>query len=396
MINLLKRFLHLEAAGGVILFFTAVLALILANSPWSGLYLSFLDIPVQFRIGALDVHKPLLLWINDGLMAIFFLLVGMEIKREMQEGSLSSLRQASLPMIAAIGGMVVPAALFSLVAYADEALMRGWAIPMATDIAFALGVLSLLGRRIPLSLKVFLLALAIIDDLGAIMIIALFYTSEVHTTPLFFAVALSGMLLMLNRCRVMRLAPYLLIGVLLWFAVLKSGVHATIAGVILGFAIPHAKRLSHSPLQLLEHRLHPWSSYFILPLFAFANAGLSFTGLSWSDLGAGLPLAIIVGLFIGKPLGVMLVSWIAVKLKLAVLPEKVSWIQLFGLAVLCGIGFTMSIFISGLAFDTTSDMFAASRLGILFGSSVAAVSGYLLLRKASGNRQDKECNRVSS
>ena len=396
MVDLVKRFLQLEAASGIILFFTAVLALILANSPWSEIYFSFLDIPVQFRVGSLDVHKPLLLWINDGLMAIFFLLVGMEIKREALEGSLSSMRQAGLPVIAAIGGMIVPAAMFSFIINDAPQFMAGWAIPMATDIAFALGVLSLLSGRVPLSLKVFLLALAIIDDLGAIMVIALFYTAELHTIPLLFAVALSAMLLMLNRSRVMLLTPYLIVGALLWLAVLKSGVHATISGVILGFAIPHIRGAAHTPLRQLEHQLHPWSSYFILPFFAFANAGLSFTGLSWTDLGSGLPLAIIVGLFIGKPLGVMLVSWLAVKAKLAILPENVGWQQLFGLSVLCGIGFTMSIFIGGLAFGTASEAFASSRLGILFGSLIAAVFGYILLRNATRTCQRKEQKRVSS
>ncbi|MBB6056783.1 Na+/H+ antiporter NhaA [Tolumonas osonensis] len=396
MVDLVKRFLQLEAASGIILFFTAVMALILANSPWSELYFSFLDVPVQLRIGDLDVHKPLLLWINDGLMAVFFLLVGMEIKREVLEGSLSTRRQAGLPVIAAIGGMIVPAVLFSLVVDDTPQLMAGWAIPMATDIAFALGVLSLLSGRIPLSLKVFLLALAIIDDLGAILVIALFYTETLHTTPLLFAAALSAILLMLNRNRVMSLTPYLIIGGLLWLAILKSGIHATIAGVILGFTIPHVRGAAHTPLRLLEHKLHPWSSYFILPFFAFANAGLSFSGVSWSDLGSGLPLAIIIGLIIGKPLGVMLVSWLAVKAKLAVLPENVGWYQLFGLSVLCGIGFTMSIFISGLAFGTTSDAFASSRLGILFGSLIAAVFGYILLRNATRIRRSKERKRVSS
>ena len=396
MVDLVKRFLQLEAASGIILFFTAVMALILANSPWAELYFSFLDIPVQFRISELDIHKPLLLWINDGLMAIFFLLVGMEIKREILEGSLSSLRQAGLPVIAAIGGMIVPAVLFSLVVNDAPQLMAGWAIPMATDIAFALGVLSLLSGRIPLSLKVFLLALAIIDDLGAILVIALFYTEELHTTPLLFAAALSAVLLMFNRNKVMSLMPYLIVGGLLWVAVLKSGIHATIAGVILGFMIPHERGAAHTPLRLLEHTLHPWSSYFILPFFAFANAGLSFSGLSWGNLGSGLPLAIVIGLIVGKPLGVMLISWLAVKARLAVLPENVGWYQMFGLSVLCGIGFTMSIFISGLAFGITNEAFASSRLGILFGSLIAAVFGYILLRNATRIRRSKERKRVSS
>ena len=390
MVGLVKRFLHLEAASGVILFCAAILALLLVNSPWQPLYHAFLELPLQIRFSNLDLHKPLLLWINDGLMAIFFLLVGMEIKREMQEGSLSSLRQASLPVIAAIGGMVFPALLYWLVVHDHTELTSGWAIPMATDIAFALGVLSLLGSRIPTALKVFLLALAIIDDLGAIMVIALFYTEVLQWLPLAIAAGLSVVLLMANRMRVMHLGVYLLLGAFLWVAVLKSGIHATIAGVILGFAIPHCRAHPDTPLRRLEHQLHPWSSYFILPLFAFANAGLSFDGLSWSDLTSGLPLAIIIGLLIGKPLGVLLTCWGAVKTGLAVLPANVTWRQLSGLAVLCGIGFTMSIFIAGLAFGTAGAYFELARFGILLGSLLAAIFGYSLLCRTTRTDWVKE------
>lgn len=390
MVSLVKRFLHLEAASGVILFCAAILALLLVNSPWQPLYHAFLELPLQIRFSNLDLHKPLLLWINDGLMAIFFLLVGMEIKREMQEGSLSSLRQASLPVIAAIGGMVFPALLYWLVIRDHVELTSGWAIPMATDIAFALGVLSLLGSRIPTALKVFLLALAIIDDLGAIMVIALFYTEALHGLPLAIAAGLSVVLLIMNRMRVMHLGIYLVLGALLWVAVLKSGIHATIAGVILGFAIPHRRAHPDTPLRRLEHNLHPWSSYFILPLFAFANAGLSFDGLSWSDLTSGLPLAIMIGLLIGKPLGVLLTCWCAVKAGLAVLPTNVTWRQLSGLAVLCGIGFTMSIFIAGLAFGTAGAHFELARFGILLGSLLAAIFGYSLLCRTTRTDWVKE------
>ena len=390
MVSLVKRFLHLEAASGVILFCAAILALLLVNSPWQPLYHAFLELPLQIRFSNLDLHKPLLLWINDGLMAIFFLLVGMEIKREMQEGSLSSLRQASLPVIAAIGGMVFPALLYWLVISEHAELTSGWAIPMATDIAFALGVLSLLGSRIPTALKVFLLALAIIDDLGAIMVIALFYTEALHGLPLAIAAGLSVVLLIMNRMRVMHLGIYLVLGALLWVAVLKSGIHATIAGVILGFAIPHRRAHPDTPLRRLEHNLHPWSSYFILPLFAFANAGLSFDGLSWSDLTSGLPLAIMIGLLIGKPLGVLLTCWCAVKAGLAVLPTNVTWRQLSGLAVLCGIGFTMSIFIAGLAFGTAGTHFELARFGILLGSLLAAIFGYSLLCRTTRTDWVKE------
>jgi NhaA family Na+:H+ antiporter len=390
MVSLVKRFLHLEAASGVILFCAAILALLMVNSPWQSFYHAFLELPLQLRIGELDLHKPLLLWINDGLMAIFFLLVGMEIKREMQEGSLSSLRQASLPVLAAIGGMLFPAALYLFTVSDHHDLTSGWAIPMATDIAFALGVLSLLGKRIPTALKVFLLALAIIDDLGAIMVIALFYTEALHLLPLAIAAGLSVILFMINRLRVMHLGVYLFLGALLWVAVLKSGIHATIAGVILGFAIPHQRAHAATPLRRLEHRLHPWSGYFILPLFAFANAGLSFDGLSWADLTSGLPFAIIIGLVIGKPLGVLLTCWTAVKLGFAVLPSNVTWRQLFGLAVLCGIGFTMSIFIAGLAFDSASSHFELARFGILLGSLLAAVFGFCVLRHHTQSDLTKE------
>jgi Na+:H+ antiporter, NhaA family len=379
MVNLVKRFLHLEAASGIILFCAAVLALLMVNSPWQSIYHIFLELPLQIRFGDLDLHKPLLLWINDGLMAIFFLLVGMEIKREMQEGSLSSWRQASLPVIAAIGGMIFPASFYLLAIGDHSELTSGWAIPMATDIAFALGVLSLLGSRAPTALKVFLLALAIIDDLGAIMVIALVYTEELHFIPLAIAGGLSVILLIANRMRVMHLGVYLLLGVFLWVAVLKSGIHATIAGVILGFAIPHHRANSETPLRRLEHLLHPWSSYFILPVFAFANAGLSFDGLSWSALSGGLPLAIVIGLLLGKPLGVLLTCWAAVKSGVAVLPVNVNWRQISGLSILCGIGFTMSIFIAGLAFNIADPQFELARFGILIGSLLAAVFGYSLL-----------------
>lgn len=378
MVDLVRRFFQLEAASGIILFFTALLALALANSPWASIYQSFLDIPFQLRIGSLNLDKTLLLWVNDGLMAIFFLLVGMEIKREMIDGSLSNRQQASLPIFAAIGGMIVPAVIYYFAIGNEANLTPGWAIPMATDIAFALGVLSLLSRQVPLSLKVFLLALAIIDDLGAILVIALFYTDQLHAEPLLFAAGLTGLLVIFNRSGVNKLSSYLLIGGFLWIAILKSGIHATIAGVILGFAIPHHG--SRSLLTRLEHELHPWISYFILPFFAFANAGLSFDGLSFSSLFDHLPLAIMMGLLIGKPVGVLLISYFAIKLRFATLPHGVTWAHLFGLSLLCGIGFTMSIFISGLAFGIDSQSFELSRLGILAGSFLAAVLGYVFIR----------------
>ena len=381
MPNPITKFLRLESAGGIILIMMALLAMTLANSPLSGYYQQFLDLDVQLRFGALDIHKPLLLWINDGLMAIFFLVIGLEVKREMIDGALSTRAQATFPAIAALGGMVAPALIYLLFNHGVPETHAGWAIPAATDIAFALGVMALLGNRVPVSLKVFLLALAIIDDLGVIFIIALFYTSELSMTALGVAAAATALLFWMNRRGVDRLSFYLIVGAVLWVAVLKSGVHATLAGVIVGFMIPYKGKRYSSPLKHLEHKLHGWCVYFILPLFAFANAGVSLTGLTLGSLASAVPLGVMLGLCVGKPIGITLISYLALKLKLAKLPEGTNFGQIMAVSVLCGIGFTMSMFIASLAFSADAHHYdTLSRLGILCGSTIAAVSGYLILR----------------
>ncbi|WP_421271936.1 Na+/H+ antiporter NhaA [Aeromonas taiwanensis] len=381
MSDVFKRFLKLESASGIILILAALVAIGLANSALAQHYQSFLNTEVQVRIAALDINKPLLLWINDGFMAIFFLLVGLEVKREMLEGALSSRVQATFPAIAAVGGMLAPALIYSFFNYGDEATRAGWAIPAATDIAFALGVMALLGKRVPTSLKVFLLALAIMDDLGVIVIIALFYTQQLSLSALAIGVAATLTLLWMNRRGEDRIGLYMLVGLVLWVAVLKSGVHATLAGVIVGFMIPLNGKRYASPLKHLEHVLHPWSAFLILPLFAFANAGVSLEGISLSALLSPLPMGIILGLFVGKPLGIFTISWLAVKLGVARLPKGVNFKQIFAVSILCGIGFTMSMFIASLAFEHGGvDYGSYSRLGILAGSTLAAVAGYIALR----------------
>ncbi|AHM75821.1 Na+/H+ antiporter NhaA [Yersinia hibernica] len=381
MTNMIRQFLRQEAAGGLILIFAAAVALCMANSPLQGSYQSFLDIPVSVKIASLDISKPLLLWINDGLMAVFFLVVGLEVKRELMEGSLAGRDKAVFPAIAALGGMLAPALIYLLFNGADEVTRQGWAIPAATDIAFALGVMALLGNRVPTSLKVFLLALAIIDDLGVIIIIALFYTHEVSVPALGIAAAAIALLGYMNWRGVGKTSAYLLVGLVLWMCILKSGVHATLAGVIVGFMIPLHTKDKRSPSESLEHGLHPWVAYLILPLFAFANAGVSLQGVSLSGMTSLLPLGIASGLFIGKPLGIFLFSWLAVKLGVAKLPDAINFKQIFAVSVLCGIGFTMSIFIASLAFDGADIALTTySKLGILLGSTTAAVVGYSLLR----------------
>lgn len=383
MIKSLQRFVGSDAFGGVILIIAAALAMILANTEWtSHVYQAFLNTPVEVRVGSLHINKNMLLWVNDALMAIFFLMIGLEVKRELVCGSLASARQAAFPVIAALGGMVVPALIYLLFNGQDAVASTGWAIPAATDIAFALGVLALLGNRVPLALKVFLLALAIIDDLGAIIIIALFYTSDLSILSLAVAGAAIVVLALLNLFNVRRVGLYILVGVILWTAVLKSGVHATLAGVVIGFFIPLKEQSGKSPARSLEHALHPWVAYMILPLFAFANAGVSLDGVTLSGLFSLLPLGVIAGLFIGKPLGISLFCWLAVKMKWATLPQGTTFKEIIAVGVLCGIGFTMSIFIASLAFgDADPTLAVFSRLGILLGSSLAAIVGYLLLRR---------------
>ncbi len=378
----LQRFFNNDAASGIILIVAAVLAMIMANTPFTrDFYQSFLATPVAVQIGILEINKNMLLWINDALMAIFFLLIGLEVKREMVEGALSNRRQAAFPVIAAVGGMVIPAALFLLFNMQDPITRQGWAIPAATDIAFALGILALLGDRVPPALKVFLMALAIIDDLGAIVIIALFYTSDLSFVSLAVAGAAIAILAVLNLTGVRRTGIYILVGAVLWTAVLKSGVHATLAGVIVGFFIPLKAKNGYSPASSLEHVLHPWVAFLILPLFAFANAGVSLQGVTLAGLTSLLPLGIIAGLLIGKPLGISLFCWLALKLKWATLPPGTNCGQIVAVGVLCGIGFTMSIFIASLAFGALDpELIVWSKLGILIGSVVSAVVGYGMLR----------------
>ena len=374
-------FIHLEASGGLVLMFTALLALIANNSVLASGYTGILNTPVAVQFGAFEIAKPFLLWINDGLMAIFFFLVGLEIKREVLDGELSSIDKAALPIFAAVGGIIAPALIYYSLNASDPVTVSGWAIPAATDIAFALGIIALLGPRVPASLKILLLAVAIIDDLAAIIIIALFYTDNLSLVALSWAAAGAAGLFALNRFTVMRILPYALIGVFVWAAVLKSGVHATLAGVITALAIPMARPSPDepSPLRRAEHGLHIWVAFLILPLFAFANAGVSLAGLSFSDLLAPVPLGIALGLFFGKQLGVFILSFIAVKLKLAKLPEGANWAQVYGVACLTGVGFTMSLFIGTLAFDD-ADLLNGVRLGVLMGSIASGILGYIVLR----------------
>lgn len=382
MTKTLQRFFQNDAAGGICLIIAAALAMFLANFSVTGpAYQEFLAMPVEVRVGALDISKNMLLWVNDALMAIFFLMVGLEVKREMVQGSLASSRQAAFPVIAALGGMALPAVLYLAFNYSDPITLDGWAIPTATDIAFALGILALLGNRVPVALKVFLMALAIIDDLGAIVIIALFYTSSLSLLSLAVAVAAIVVLALLNMFNVRRTGIYIMVGAILWIAVLKSGVHATLAGVILGFFIPLKEKKGHSPSQQLEHVLHPWVAFLILPLFAFANAGVVLSGVTLDSLTSHLPLGIMAGLLIGKPLGISLFCWLALKLKLASLPRGTSFRDIMAVGVLCGIGFTMSIFITSLAFDEAhSEFITLAKLGILLGSLLSAVIGYTMLK----------------
>lgn len=388
-VQTIRDFLKLESASGQLLIGAMLLALLCANTPLSVLYGGFLQTHVEVQVGALELAKPLLLWINDGLMAIFFLLVGLEVKREVLEGELSSLPQIALPGIAAVGGMLIPALIYAWLNWSDPAALQGWAIPAATDIAFALGVMALLGKGVPNALKLFLLTLAILDDLGAIVIIALFYTSDLSLLSLGLAALAVAGLIVLNRLGVTRIAAYVVVGIFLWICVLKSGVHATLAGVVLAFAIPLRAKDQHgnSPLRHLEHNLHPWVAFGILPVFAFANAGIPLAGMSLADLLSPIPLGIAAGLFIGKQLGIVGFSWLGVKLGLARLPQGISWREFHGMALLCGIGFTMSLFIATLALgDAGPEVGDAARLGILMGSLASSLGGYFLLRQAIRKR----------
>lgn len=388
---LVKKYLKKESSSGLILILVTILALILRNSMFSEFYTSFLHTQIEFKIGEiLDINKPLILWINDGLMAVFFLLIGLEIKRELIAGHLSTPAKVALPAIAALGGMLVPATIYVVFNYGDEFALRGWAIPTATDIAFALGILSLLGRKIPTSLKIFLMALAIFDDLGAIVIIALFYTSDLSFHAIAFAGICILILLALNRFNVTKLGFYWIVGILLWIFVLKSGVHATLAGIIVAFAIPlravNEKQKLVSPAKALEHHIHFWVAFYIVPLFAFVNAGVDLSDLSIEKISNGVSLGIIFGLFFGKQIGVFLFTYLAIKYKLASMPKYSTWLQIYGVSVLTGIGFTMSLLIDSLAFQDSNAFFYTDKLGILIASFLSGIIGYLILKYAKGKR----------
>lgn len=383
----LRDILQSEASGGVILIVAATAAMIIANSPMRMLYESVLHAPIgpilTPKLGPMNAH----LWINDGLMAVFFLLVGLEIKRELVDGRLSNWKQRRLPFIAASAGVAVPALLYLGLTAGRAELANGWAIPAATDIAFAIGVLALLGSRAPTSLKLFLTTVAIVDDMGAVAIIAIAYTASINGAALFGAMVVMGAMFIMNGAGVRVLWPYLIAFLLLWFTVLLSGVHATVAGVLAAMLIPivrspGAPDLATSPLHRLEHGLHPWAAYLIVPLFGFANAGVNFSGMNTAQVLAPLPLGIAAGLFVGKQLGIFGSVWLAVRLGLASPPRGTTWLQIYGVALLCGIGFTMSLFIGALAFPGNLALVEEAKIGVLGGSILSAITGFLVLRLA--------------
>lgn len=381
--TLSKIFKH-DASGGVALMAAAALALLIANTPMHDVYQSWLSLPVTFAFGDFSLSKPLLLWINDGLMAVFFFLIGLEVKREVFTGHLSSKEQIALPAIAAFAGIAVPALLYAAFNYQDAVNARGWAVPAATDIAFALGVYALFGRSLPITLKLFLLSVAIFDDIGAILIIALFYSSELSTTSLAFAAAGMVTLFAFNRFKVNQAAPYLLVGLIVWVAVLKSGVHATLAGFAIAWFIPleAGKSEERSMLFRMEHDLHPWVTFMILPLFAFANAGVRIVDTPLVEMFNPIVIGIVAGLFIGKQLGIFTACWLAIKSGFASLPQGVSWAQLYAVSTLCGIGFTMSLFVGSLAFEgMDSDYLNSVKVGVVAGSILSALMGAALLSR---------------
>lgn len=389
MMQRIRQFMAMESSGGIFLIIAAALALLIANSVLVNIYDSTFHLYLGFYVGGFEVKLSVLHWINDALMAIFFLVVGLEVKRELLVGALASKDRAMFPLIAAIGGIIAPALVYSIFNIFNPETRGGWAIPTATDIAFAVGVLSLLGSKIPSNLKIFLLALAIIDDLGAILIIALFYTKEISYQALGVAGVATLLLTALNLLGIKKLTPYMIIGAVLWLAFLKSGVHATIAGVILGFSIPLRDKSSntanstngHSVAENLEHTLHPWVTWLVLPIFAFANSGINLSGIAFNDLLSPLPLGIALGLILGKPLGIYSFCWFAVKKGWAKLPKDVNFSHIFGVSIICGIGFTMSIFIGLLAFeDASKELVNYAKLGILVGSIISGVVGYICLR----------------
>lgn len=389
--SFIEEFIKKESSSGILLIIATLLALASSNSFFAPYYEAFLHIPVSIQFGSLVIDKSLHHWVSDGLMAIFFLLIGLEVKREVLEGHLSSLAQVTLPVVAAVGGMVVPAVIYIYFNGENPDAINGWAIPTATDIAFALGILSLLGNRVPLSLKVFLMALAIIDDLGAIVIIALFYTTDLSTLSISVASVALAVLIAFNRLGVVKKGAYFIVGIILWVSVLKSGVHATLAGVALAFTIPlnatDKEGNTFSPLKVIEHNLHYWVAFLILPLFAFVNAGVNVSGISLEQMGGAVPLGIMLGLFLGKQVGVFGFSWVAIKLGFAKLPEGSNWLQLYGVSILTGIGFTMSLFIVSLAFESDDLFQYTDRLAILLASFTAGIVGYLILRFGKSGKQ---------
>jgi len=382
MIDEFKRFMKLESAGGILLMMAAVLAMIAANTPLSVYYDQLIDLPVAVSVGSFEIAKPLLLWINDGLMAVFFFLIGLELKRELVEGELADPSAIVLPAVGAVGGMLAPALLYAYFNYGDAVAMKGWAIPAATDIAFSLGILGLLGTRVPIALKIFLVSLAIFDDIGAIIIIALFYTSDLSMLALSVASACIAVLFVLNRRHVVSLAPYIFVGLIMWVAVLKSGVHATLAGVIMALFIPIKPRegSSYSPLKDMEHDLHGVVAFAILPIFAFANAGVQMVGVTADSFFHSVPVGIALGLFVGKQIGIFGLCWLAVKMGFVTLPESLNMKLLYGVSLLCGVGFTMSLFIGSLAFESSGvNLLFDERLGIILGSLLSGLAGYLVL-----------------
>ena len=380
--SFIAKFLKMESAGGILLICAAILAMILANSPLNPYYEGLINMPVMIKIGTFEINKPWLLWVNDGLMVVFFFLVGLELKREFLEGEFSDRRKIIMPAIGAIGGMAVPALVYMFFNVDDPVAMRGWAIPAATDIAFALGVLALLGSRVPSSLKIFLISLAIFDDIGAILIIAVFYTSNLSLTAIGIAAVCTVGLFILNKKGVIEKSPYFIIGLIMWVALLKSGVHATLAGVVIAMFIPLYGKGGggRSPLKSLEHDLHYAVAFFILPLFAFCNSGINFTNIGMEQITHNITIGVALGLILGKQIGVFGFCWIGIKLKLIELPKDFSILSLYGVSALCGIGFTMSLFIGSLAFDEVgTNIMVDERIGIVVGSLVSGLFGYLIL-----------------
>ena len=398
--SFIATFLKLESASGILLIAATILAIIFANTFLNSYYNLLLSTPVSVNVGELVVAKPLLLWINDGLMAVFFFLVGLELKREVLEGSLSERQNLMLPLIGAVGGMAAPALIYVYFNHDDPVAIQGWAIASATDIAFALGILSLLGSRVPLSCKVFLTSLAIFDDVGAILIIALFYTSKISTFPLVVVAVCLIALWIVNKRNIASRSPYLLIGLIMWVAMLKSGVHATLVGILLAMFIPLRIKnddSGNSPLKSLEHDLHSVVAFFILPVFAFANAGIDFSEMTLESLTHGVPVGIALGLFLGNQIGIFSLCWLAIKFNIAKMPKNMNWMSLYGTATLCGIGFTMSMFIGSLAFEETGvNLLFDERVGIIAGSILSGVLGYLILRKCYQTDDYSETDDIDS